>query len=356
MDKEVNINSTVRVGLKSLPNRIIIPPIVRCKATSEGFVTDELIKDYIKHINSGASMLIIEASTVMKNGRILPGELGIFSDDHIHGLKKLRDALREEKPNVPVLIQLVHAGRMSCDFDDIVAPSPIPFENRKTPRELTTEEVYEIKDAFVAASERAIKAGFDGVEIHCAHGYLLSQFMSPLSNKRVDEFGGSIYKRAELQIRIIRDIRHSFQGKGKIISVRLGAKDAGFSGGMKLVEGKLMALLYQKSGADMINMSLNIIASKLGGSRPKEDMAFINYSKEISEVLNVPIAVAGGIRKKEHAEKIINEGFADIVAVCRAALSDPQFPAKVLGENPDPIIPCIVCNVCVHYKSGCPER
>jgi len=340
------------IGKHKLKNRIIIPPIVRCKATEEGFVTDELIESYVGHAKSGASLLIVEASTVQKNGRILKGELGIFSDEHIPGLKKLATAIKNE--DVKVIIQLVHAGRMGCD-GDLVAPSAIPFEDRETPRELTIQEIEEIEESFVAASLRAIQAGFDGVEVHCAHGYLLSQFISPLSNKRMDEYGGSSERRAKLLISIVKNIRKEIRNY-KIISVRLGARDAGFSGGLKVGDAKLISIWLEQAGVNLIDVSQNIIASRLGGSKPREPMAFAGLSKEIKQVVNIPVAVAGGIRTKEHVEEILESNSADLVAVCRAVLADPKFPAKVLGINPDPIIPCLVCKSCGHFIEGCPPR
>jgi len=343
-------NDVIRVGRRKINNRIMIPAIVRRKADDNGFVTDELIDSYVEHARSGASLITVEASYVQKNGAILPNQLGIYSDEHIEGLSRLSKAIKDE--GVTTIIQLVHAGRMSC-CGDLVAPSAVPFEDRDTPRELTIEEIEEIALSFKEATIRACRAGFQGVEIHNAHGYLLSQFLSPLSNMRTDEYGGTLERRCKLVLDIVYSIR-SILGMYRILSVRLGAIDAGFANGLKIDESKLVSLWLERVGADLINVSLNNVASKLGGSRTRRDMALIDLSRQIKELVNVKVCVAGGIRSAEHVQHILDGGYADMVAVCRAVLADPQFPNKVIGKNKESIVPCLICKNCTAVMGKCP--
>lgn len=343
-------NYMIKVGRRKIDNRIMIPAIVRGKADENGFVTDELIDSYVKHARSGASLLTVEASYVEKNGAILPNQLGIYLDEHIDGLKRLSKAIKDE--GVTPIIQLVHAGRMSCS-NDLVAPSAIPFEDRDTPRELTVTEIERIAESFKQATVRACKAGFMGVEIHNAHGYLLSQFLSPHSNKRMDEYGGTLERRSKLLLDIVYSIR-SILGMYRILSVRLGAMDAGFSAGLKIEDSKLLAIWLERVGVDLINVSINNVASKLGGSRTRQDMAFIGLSHEIKQVVDIPVCVAGGIRSADHVQHILDGDYADMVAICRAVLADPQFPNKVLGNNQDPIVLCHNCSKCTAVFGECP--
>lgn len=344
------LSKPIRVGCFELKNRIIVPPVARQLATEDGSVTDKIIDDYKLHAASGASMLIVEASYVQKNGQILPRELSIEDDSKIEGLSKLAAQLKSF--GIPVIIQLVHAGRMGC-HPDLVAPSAIPFENRATPRELSVDEIQNLVDDYSKAVQRAIEAGFDGVEIHNAHGYILSQFLSPLTNKRNDAYGSNLENRLRLLKEIVTNSRIII-GKNKLLSVRLGACDC-FPCGLKLSESIEASKVLESLGVDLLNVSIGITPTNLGGSRTRKPMGFVPLAREIKKHVGIPVAVAGKITTGEEAESIVASNNADMVCVCRSLLADPRWPAKVLGVDNNPVVACKSCKACIHYQSGCPK-
>jgi len=349
----------INIGKFTLSNRIIIPAIVRMLANEQGYVTDRLLASYNLHAGSGASFLIVEASFIQPNGRILQGELSIDDDSCVQGLSELAKTIKHN--GIPTIVQLVHAGRMGCG-QDLIAPSPIPFEDRIIPRPMTIEEILKLKLDFKKAIERSMDSGFDGVEIHCAHGYILSQFLSPLSNTRVDIYGGSLDNRARLLYEIVSDARKRI-GSGKILSVRLGAVDL-LPGGLKLYEAKVVAGKLKNLGVDLINVSAGIVPTRLGGSRPRVSRAFSPLGKSIRDAVGSVVAVAGRITTLQDVEIILSKKQADLVAVCRSVLSDTLWPKKILAQNISleettriqPIIPCAGCIPCIHFTKGCPIK
>lgn len=346
----MTVRDPINIGVYQLRNRIIVPPIVRQLADDDGFVTDSLIDSYVLHAQSGASMLIVEASYVQKNGQILPRQLAIDDDDKIEGLSKLSMAIKQQ--GIPAIIQLVHAGRMGCN-KDLVAPSAIPFENRPVPESLDIEGIKSIVNAYMSATHRAMIAGFDGVEIHLAHGYILSQFLSPLSNHRTDGYGIDLEGRCRISCEIIKNTRSAI-GKEKILSVRFGACDC-YPGGLKLSESVILAKTFENLGVDLLNVSIGITPTSLGGSRTKKPMGFVPLASEIRKNINIAVATVGKITTAEDANMILGSGKADLVCACRSLLADSKWPAKVIGQAKDAITPCKSCKVCVHFSAGCPK-
>ena len=344
------VGKPITIGKFELKNRIIVPPFSRQLANEDGSVTENLIEDYKLHARSGASMLIVEASYIQKNGQIVPRELSIENDDKNKGLSKLASQLKSF--GIPVIIQLVHAGRMGCN-SNLAAPSAVPFENRSTPRALSIVEIKTLIDDYSKAVERAMKAGFDGVEIHNAHGYILSQFLSPLANKRSDEYGGSLENRLRVVKEIITNTK-SIIGTNKILSVRLGACDC-YAGGLKLSDSIEASKVFETLGVDLINVSIGITPTILGGSRTRKHLGFVPLAREIKKHVSIPVAVAGKITTKEDVEEIISTKSADLICVCRSLLADPRWPVKVLGIDGNPTIICKSCKTCVHYQTGCPK-
>jgi NADPH2 dehydrogenase len=338
---------SIKVGSFTLSNRIIVPPIARQLATDDGTVTEAVIADYSLHANSGASMVIVEASYVHKTGQIVPNELSIEDDSKIEGLAKLASTIKSY--GILTIIQLVHAGRMCCNAG-FIAPSAVPFENRTTPRAMNIGDIEHVIDWYRLAVSRAMKAGFDGVEIHCAHGYLLSEFLSPVCNKRTDSYGGSLQNRARLLFQITSNTRKAI-GNDKILSVRFGAADC-YAGGLKLSESVVVARELERIGVNLLNVSIGCTPSALGGSRTRKPMGFVPIAREIKKNVSIPVSVAGKITTADQIERIISTGAADMVSICRSLLADPKFPSKILGTNLDPITACKSCRVCIHYIQG----
>ena len=344
------LEKSFQIGKHTLVNRIIIPPIVRSMANLDGSATDKLIAEYSKFASTGASMLIVEAAYVMDNGRILSfPQLGISNDMHIKGLSQVATAIKNK--GIPVLIQLVHAGRMS--LTDPMAPSAVAYENLAVPREMTLEDIENVKLAYSKAITRAIDAGFDGVEIHNAHGYMLSQFLSPEANKRTDQYGGSLENRSRMLFEIVENAKKILP-TDKLLSVRFGPCDMVYNG-LKLTEGTIVAQELEEKSIDLLNVAIGIPQSKLGGSQTRISMNFTTLSGHIKRFVKTPIAVAGKITTQEEAQFIVESGKADLVAVCRAILADPLWPKKALGELEQPVIKCLGCLPrCAKYTTGCP--
>lgn len=346
------VEKTLQVGCFTLKNRIIIPPIVRSLADSDGNTTQQLIDEYALFAKSGASMLVVEAAYVMDNGKITNfPHLGITSDAQIEGLSKIASVIRKE--GIPAILQLVHAGRMS--FSNPFAPSPIPYENLEIPKEMTQDDIEKVKKAYKDAVKRAMDAGFDGVELHNAHGYLLSQFLSPAANKRTDDYGGSLENRSRLLFELV-DIAKKTMSSGKMLSVRFGACDMVY-GGLKLSEGVQVAKMLESKGVDLLDISIGIPQSKLGGSQTRKPMNFTVFSARIKEAVSIPVAVAGKITTKAQVELVIESDKADLVALCRAILADPLWPKKATGELDKPFVNCLGCLPrCSNYTTGCPLK
>jgi NADPH2 dehydrogenase len=312
----------------TLRNRIVMPPMWSGQATPEGCVTEKIVDYHRARAAAGCGMVIIEHAFVHSGGRHTPTQIGVHCDEMIPGLKRLAAAVSAE--GAIVCMQLAHAGsRGSSTFigDKPVGPSAVrhPYEtNGEVPEALTPPGINEIVRAFADAAVRAREAGFDAVEIHAAHGFLLSQFLSPLTNHRTDDFGGSCESRARLHLQVLEQVRR--QVPGMPVFVRLGAHDE-TPGGIELEEACEVASGLVDRGADLIDVSGGLQGSRGTGKGPGY---FVKYAEAIKARVNVPVLVAGGIRDPRHADAIIRSNQADLVGVARGMLEDAQWAAKAV--------------------------
>lgn len=305
-----------------------MPPMATELSTEKGEVTEELIKHYEER-SKGPGLVIVEHSYIAKNGKASLRQLGIYSDELIDGLKRLAEAIKGN--GAIALIQLNHAGgRTSSKIigEKPIAPSPVKLPIWiEEPREITLRDLFNIKEAFKKAVERAIKAGFDGVEIHGAHGFLLNQFFSPITNKRLDAYGGTLEKRMRLPIEIVSEIR-KILGGNKILSYRLGADDL-MPNGTTIKDSIKFAMKLENEGIDILNIS-----GGLCGSRPQQlegqQGYFIPLAEKIKMYMKIPVIGVGGIRDPEYANEVIKSRKVDMVAVGRAILEDPKWVEKAL--------------------------
>jgi 2,4-dienoyl-CoA reductase-like NADH-dependent reductase (Old Yellow Enzyme family) len=318
----------LKIGSLKLRNRIVMPPMATGYAMDEGEVTEKHLKHYSDR-SDDLGLLIVEHSYVTPQGKASEKQLGIYSDELVPGLTKLVNIIHEK--DTPVAIQLNHGGGISSS--DItgsqpVAPSPVkhPHRGMEQPKELTLLEIEEIINNFTEAARRSYEAGFDAVEVHGAHGYLLNQFHSPATNKRLDEYGGSLDYRATLSCRIVKAIKQEL-GSNFPVLYRLGVEDsAQFTGGLSLKEGVEAAKLISSSGVDIFDISGGI-----GGGRPEGLVGpgfFVTHASAVKKVVDVPVIGVGGIRTAEEADTIIRSGKVDLVAIGRAYLSQPEW-AKI---------------------------
>ncbi|MGC8544335.1 NADPH dehydrogenase NamA [Athalassotoga sp.] len=313
-----------KIGNLELKNRIVMPPMCQYSSDNAGSVKSWHISHYVARAIGGVGLIIVEATAVDPDGRISPNDLGIWDDSHVEGLKTLVERVHEN--GAKVAIQLAHAGRKSKATDDPVAPSAIRYsEHYGHPHELTQGEINQIVEKFQNASRRAKESGFDGIEIHAAHGYLLNEFLSPLTNKRTDRYGGSIEKRARILIEIVSAVREVWD---KPLWIRVSASD--YAKGGNDVDDTIDILNFLKDKIDGVNVS--------GGGLVHDQSVKVYPGYMIDNAGRVKIgtnlAVIGGglINSLELSEYSLNSEKCDLVFVGRQLLRDPYWPLKIAHE------------------------
>ncbi len=309
-----------------LRNRIVMPPMQTGKATFEGGVTNRLINHYVKR--SGAVGLpIVEHAYVSLTGKLGVKQLGIYDDALVPGFEKLAAALHSI--DAPAILQITHAGAVASK--KVTHAQPVGPSSLGKARGLEKSELEKIIDQFTAATERAVKAGFDGVELHGAHGYLLCQFFSPLLNRRCDEFGGSLEGRMHFPLMVVKRVREVL--KGKTLLYRLGADDL-TSKGTRIEDSIVFARELEKSGVDIIDVS-----GGMCGAEPKQllnvEGYFLSQAQKIKKTVNVPVIGVGGITDAHYADRLVREGSVDLVAVGRALLKDALWAEKAVEALSD---------------------
>ncbi|OPY13104.1 MAG: NADPH dehydrogenase [Syntrophus sp. PtaB.Bin138] len=322
-------------------NRIFMPPMdMFC--SDDGFPSDWHFVHYGTRAMGGAALLIQEATAVSPEGRISPGCLGIWSDGHADAFKRITAFIRNQGA-VPG-VQLAHAGRKASvalpSFGDrplteeegawqIIGPSPIPFTNEyPVPKELSAGEMDKVVAQFAAAAKRALSAGFEVVEIHMAHGYLCHQFLSPLSNKRTDEYGGSLENRARFPLRVASAIRDAWPDNLPVF-VRVSATDW-VEGGWDLPQTVQLARMLKGIGIDLIDCSTGgLVADARIPAGPGFQTAFAATVRKEAEI---PTAAVGLIMNSYQAEQIVRTGIADAVLIGRELLRNPYWPLQAARE------------------------
>ena len=313
----------------SLANRLVMPPMATAKAELDGKSSQALL-DYYEEKSRGGyiSLIIIEHSYIASEGKASGSQLSVSQDSVIPGLRKLTDVIHRNGSNAA--LQINHAGsaaQKEVTGTTPLAPSAIPNPRRgDMPREMTRKEIGEIVNAFKDASRRVREAGFDAVEIHCAHGYLLNQFLSPLTNKRTDEYGGDISNRIRIHLQVIQAVRMSV-GPDFPIQVRLGASDY-TEGGTTIEDSKIAARAFEKAGVDIIHISGGFVGYTPPGLTGQG--YFANLSQAIKSVVSIPVILTGGITEVEAAEKFLSEKKADLVGVGRAILQDSTWAKRAI--------------------------
>ncbi len=311
----------LRVKGLTLKNRIVMPPMQTGRATVKGAVTDRLIGFYIRR-SAALGLVIVEHAYVSQRAKLSPKQLGIYDDTLIDGLKKLAGSIHAV--DTPVVVQITHAGGLANK--KVIEAEPVgPSATGKT-RELTKNEIEALVEEFALAAQRAIKAGFDGVELHGAHGFLLNQFFSPLLNKRTDEYGGSLENRMRFPLMLVKKIRETISGG--LLLYRLGADDLAPKG-THIEDSVVFAKKLEKCGVDIIDVS-----GGLCGSEPKQlrnvKGYFVSQAYQIKKAVRVPVIGVGGIIEAEYADRLIGDGKVDLVAVGRALWKDPRWAKKAV--------------------------
>ncbi|KRB79214.1 NADH:flavin oxidoreductase/NADH oxidase [Noviherbaspirillum sp. Root189] len=340
--------SPYSLGELTLKNRIVIAPM--CQYSAENGAATDWHMIHLGHLSlSGAGLMFIEATAVEAAGRISPSDLGLWDDATEAALARVLQAVRKHSPTA-VAIQLGHAGRKASVHVPwegghsiplaeggwkTSAPSAVPFtEGDETPVALDAAGLQRIRDAFADAARRSARLGLDAIEVHAAHGYLLHQFLSPLSNRREDEYGGSLENRMRFPLEIFDIVRAAFPGE-RPVGVRVSATDW-VDGGWDLEQTVAFAKELERRGCAFIHVSS-------GGLSTKQKITLgpgyqVPFAERIKRETSLPTIAVGLITEPEQAEAIVASGEADLVALARGILYDPRWPwhaAARLGAHVD---------------------
>ena len=331
--------SPLKLRELTLKNRIVLSPMAMYSAGVDGRATDFHLVHYGARALGGVGLLLTEVVAVEPRGRISEADLGLWSDEQIAPLRRIVDFIHEQ--GAAIGIQLGHAGRKAWTStkgrgpEPAVGPSAIPFDTDfPPPHALTPTEIDGVVEAFGAATRRALAAGFDTVEIHSAHGYLLHSFVSPLSNRREDDYGGSIENRARLLWRVAEAVRAVWPDHLPVLT-RISASDW-HPNGLTVEDWEPVVAGLQERGIDLIDCSSGGVAVDqqidLG---PGYQLPFAAH---IRSACAIPTCAVGLITQPEYADAIIRNGDADLVAMAREFLRHPQWPldaARILGQDID---------------------
>ena len=339
--------SPIKVGPLELKNRIVIAPMCQYSA-DEGQMTDWHMMHLGNLALSGAGVLTIEATAVTPEGRITYGDVGLYSDACETAMGRVLNGIRRWS-DIPIAIQLAHAGRKASSElpwkgghqlapDAVggwktVAPSAIPFrDSYDAPEALDSQGLARIRDGFVEAAKRALRLGIDAVQLHSAHGYLLHEFLSPLSNQRTDEYGGSLENRMRFPLEVFDAVRAVWP-TSKPLTVRVSASDW-VEGGWDIDGTIAYAKALEARGCDAIHVSS-------GGLSPEQKIAIgpnyqVPFARAVKQAVKMPVVAVGLITEFEQAEAILSTGDADLIALARTVLYDPRWPwhaAAHFGET-----------------------
>ena len=330
-------------------NRLVMPALASFLFDDDGNITDAILEHYRRRAASGVSMVIVEACAVSPEGIVSRHQGRIFDDRFIEGFSRLAKVIKEE--GAIAGIQIHHAGRQTSPRvikQDPVAPSPLPCPTiRSNVQPLTKEQIREIVKKFADAAERAVKAGFDLVEVHGAHGYLINQFLSKFSNIRQDEYGGSIEGRARFAKEIIEEIRSRI-GDEFPLSFKISAQEF-VPNGLTVEESIEIIKILIKAGIDFIQVSAGCDATPEWICQPMymKKACLADSAGKIKEAVSIPVMSVGRINDPAIADDILSKGWADLICMGRAILADPEFPKKAKEGRLNEINMCIACNTCM---------
>lgn len=328
-------------GPLTLPNRIVIAPMCQY-AAEQGRATDWHLAHWANLLNSGAGLFTIEATAVSAVGRISPGCLGLWDDATQEALADKLHRARRLAPPMPVCIQIGHAGRKASSAApwhggmliapadggwQTVAPSALPHLPQETaPTALSLADIAQIKADFVNTAQRSLALGMDALEVHAAHGYLLHQFLSPLSNQRTDAYGGSFENRIRFPMEVFKAVREVF---GATLGMRLSGTDW-VDGGWTVEETAELSVLLKQAGAQFVHISS-------GGVSPLQKIALgpeyqVHLAKTVKERSGLTTLAVGMITEAAQAEAVLQRGDADLVALARSFLYNPRWAWKAAAE------------------------
>jgi len=347
-----------RIGNVEMRNRIVMPPMTTRLADAEGNVTDDTVAYYMARVHGGVGLVTVEMASPQRAGRHRRRELGIYDDRFLPGLTRLVGEIH--RGGAKASIQLGHGGghtRRDICGETPVAPSAIPhpvFEVTNetiVPKEMTLADIDASVAAFAAAARRAQTAGFDCVEIHAAHGYLISQFLTPFENRRTDRYGGALENRARFGLDILRAVKAAVSIP---VIFRISVDDY-FPEGLQEADGRQVAIWAAQAGADALHIAAGHYRSLPSAARmipPMEypDATFLAYAADVKTNVKIPVIAVGRLGDPATAADAVASGKADFVALGRTLIADPDWVQKL--ERNEPVRRCLACNTCVNEMRG----
>lgn len=348
--------SPISIGKVEIKNRLVSSPTTANYASADGIVTEQLLKFYDQKAASGVGLVIVEGSFISQEGKGYAYQIGIDRDETIAGLRSLADTIK--KHGSKAFMQIQHCGRRSkikLTGLQPIGASAVPYNNEAdVPKEMTDDEIEKSIQRFAEAAKRAQKAGFDGIDIHSAHGYLPANFLSPLSNFRTDKWGGSIENRSRFLVEAVRAIKTAV-GKDFPVTIKISVDEYQMNG-LTLIDSIQLVKFLEDAGADGIQASAGAPGDNnlwsldnphtfmrtlpLGTSQG----CLVYLAEELKKHTTLPVIALGRINTPELAEEIISNNKADLIALGRPLLADPQWVNKVITGKEETIRPCIGCN------------
>lgn len=321
---------SANIGALELKNRVVMPPMCMYKSDESGEIKDFHKYHYVSRALGGVGFIIVEATAIEPKGRISSNDLGLWDDSLIEKHKQLNKDIHSF--GAKTAIQIAHAGRKSIVTDSTpIAPSSIAFSKEapyKLPKEVSIEEIKDIKELFIKAAFRAKEADYDAIELHAAHGYLLCEFLSPLSNDRTDIYGGTLVNRCRLVLEIATEIKQKLDLP---LIVRISA-DEWMSGGWNIEDSIYLSKELEKIGVDAIHVSSGGNLEKPDNAPTIQPLYQSSWAKKIKENVNIPVIAVGLITTAIEGEYLLENSTCDFVAYGRELLRNPNFVFYAANE------------------------
>jgi len=346
----------IAFGAVTSKNRMVMAPMVTNFATPDNEITDHQVTYYAERALGGVGTIVVEASVIHQGVRAFERQVGVYDDRLLPGLSRLADAIHAN--GAVALMQIHHAGPKNNPAIGLepVSVSPVMIREGSMPRQLSSDELRQVRRDFVAAARRARQAGFDGVELHAAHFYLLSASISPYTNRRNDEYGGNVPNRARLTRETIENIKAEL-GADFPIWVRINGFEA-LDPGLTVAESRQVATIFADAGADVIHVSAYALPTGRnvspgmrlppGGGLSKDvpPGPFLDYAGAIKEAVDIPVVAVGKLDDPSLAARALSDGTCNMIALGRQFLCDPHWVRKVQQGRDKEIVHCIYCQTC----------
>ncbi len=346
-----NLTDTTTIKSLSLKNRFVRSATWEGLATGTGHAGPALIRCMTDLVDGGVGLIITGHAFVSPEGQASPGQLSVCGDDFVPDLLKMTDAVHEKGGKI--VLQLAHAGLQAPEKltgTPAGGPSVLETEKGAVGKEMGPEEILGVVDAFGDGALRAKRAGFDGVQIHAAHGYLLSQFLSPFFNRRRDEYGGKIENRVKIVLSVLRKIR-SRVGDDYPVMIKINSEDF-LDGGFTADEMLLTCGMLEKEGMDAVELSGGTPSSgkrhpvrKIKKKEADKELFYLDAARAYKKRIRVPLMLVGGIRRLADATRIVEEDAADYISLCRPLIREPGLIKRWTAGETAPAT-CISCNKC----------